>query len=188
LALQGSARLVSSGCSEGSANAWHPSMSTLTQERLKELLDYDPETGVFTWLASTTNRISVGDVAGSVDRLGYRRIALDRRDYKAHRLAWLYMTGEWPTSDLDHINCDKDDNRIANLRLATEAQNGANRRKNSNNTSGYKGVSSSRGRWRAEIRVNGRARRLGHFTDPAAAHAAYVAAAEKHFGEFARVA
>jgi hypothetical protein len=165
-------------------------MSTLTQKRLKELLDYDPNTGVFTWRVSTTNRVRVGGVAGTVHPQGYRQIRVDGRIHKAHRLAWLWMTGDWPLDQIDHINGVRADNRLANLRPATQSQNSANMRKHATSKSGYKGVSWSadRAKWQAAIKVNGLKHFLGRFTDPAAAHAAYVAAAEKHFGEFARVA
>jgi hypothetical protein len=163
----------------------------LTAERLRELLHYDPETGVFTWRARRSNfsRYGIGDVAGCVNPVGYRRIGWGKTYYPAHRLAWLYMTGEWPSGAIDHINCVKDDNRLANLRVATTAQNRANARKSSNNTSGFKGVVWHRKmcRWMAGIKVNGRSLHLGYFDCPAEAHTAYVKAAKEHFGEFARV-
>jgi hypothetical protein len=161
----------------------------ITAQRLRELLHYDPETGVFTWLVKPSKRarIRVGDVAGNVGPDGYRRIRVGCK-YLSHRLAWLWMTGEWPPHQIDHINGAKHDNRICNLRVATGSQNQANARKRSDNTSGYKGVRPSRGRWRAEIRVNGSRRHIGIFNDPAEAHAAYVDAAVKHSGEFARAA
>jgi hypothetical protein len=158
----------------------------LTQAEVRRLLDYDPETGVFTWLVSA-GRVRAGGAAGSMNR-GYREIRIDRRNYAAHRLAWLYMTGERPSHEIDHINGDPGDNRIINLRPATSSQNKANARKRSRNTSGWKGVSwHARDRkWRAMIGVAGRQQHLGYFDCPAEAHAAYVRAAEHHFGEFAR--
>jgi hypothetical protein len=162
------------------------------RERLWELLNYDPDTGVFTWRAKTSNssRVRVGSVAGCVNALGYRVIHIGGRLQYAHRLAWLYMTGEWPSGEMDHINCARGDNRILNLRLATRSQNICNTRRHARNASGLKGVHwqpRSR-RWRAQITVGGRQRHLGYFDNPIDAHEAYVAAAEKHFGQFARAA
>jgi hypothetical protein len=103
---------------------------TLTAERLRELLHYDPDTGDFTW-RTARKRIPAGAIAGTVER-GFRRITIGGGRhgprYSAHRLAWLYMTGAWPNGYLDHINRDPDDNRFANLRLATNSQNQANTR------------------------------------------------------------
>jgi hypothetical protein len=115
-------------------------------------------------------------------------LSIDGRQYAAHRLAWLHMTGEWPPADIDHANGDPGDNRWNNLRAATRAQNISNGRKRSTNTSGFKGVSwrSAKEKWQAAITVNGLKRFLGYFDDPAEAHAAYVRAAEKYHGEFAR--
>lgn len=162
----------------------------LTAERLREVLHYDPETGVFTWLVKTSNRVHVGRVAGTSHKIGYRMIAIDGHLYYAHRLTWFYMTGKWPNAALDHGNLDKDDNRFANLREATMSQNLANTRARSDNTSGLKGVGwdERRGKWMARITTRGKRRHLGRFDCPAAAHLAYVVAAHKHFGEFARSA
>lgn len=97
----------------------------LTQARLKELLHYDPETGVWTRLVATSNSIRIGDVAGGVNH-GYVRISVDGRKYSAHRLAFLYQTGAWPSAEVDHWNLDKADNSWGNLRGATRSQNIAN--------------------------------------------------------------
>jgi hypothetical protein len=163
-------------------------MIEITAERLRELLHYDPETGVFTRRVSTNNAYRVGDIAGGINSQGYLQIRLDKRLYKAHRLAWLYVHGELPPADVDHINGIKNDNRLGNLRPATRSQNQANMRKHDANTSGYKGVSwnQQHRKWRANIRVNGRLKYLGAFDGPAEAHAAYLRAAEGGFGEFAR--
>src|SRR4029450_2313606 len=115
-------------------------MTELTAERLRELLDYDPETGDFTW---KVNRRCVrsGSVAGNVNCVdGYCYIGVDARRYHAHRLAWLYIKGAWPNDQIDHINGNKADNRFANLRQATHSQNQANGGRYSNNASGYNGV------------------------------------------------
>jgi hypothetical protein len=159
----------------------------VSQARLRELLRYDPATGVFIWLINKSNRVEFGTVAGSiVEDRGYRSIRIDGRPYRAHRLAWLWMTGEWPSHGIDHINGIPGDDRWANLRAATQSQNLANMRKSSRNTSGFKGVfwHSGARKWRARLKSI----HLGYFDCPAAAHEAYMRAAREHFGEFARSA
>ena len=135
----------------------------LTQERLKHLLDYDPETGVFTRRVRTSNRIMVGQIAGTVHSKGYLCIDIDGRKYFAHRLAWLYVHGRWPKQQIDHINGNRSDNRLCNLREASHAENQHNRRrKNKNNTSGVPGVfwNTNRRKWEARICVDGKMIRL----------------------------
>jgi len=112
----------------------------LTQKRLKELLHYDPETGVLTWLEDRGGRAKEGTTAGALST-GYRRPMVDGRRYLAQRLIWLYMTGEWPVSQVDHEDRDRSNNRWKNLRPATKKQNGENRGLNRNSTSGVRGVS-----------------------------------------------
>lgn len=152
----------------------------LTAARLRELLHYFPETGVFTWKISRGLAV-VGAEAGTKVSNGYIHICIDRHVIGAHRLAWLYVHGKWPKSNIDHINRNKVDNRIANLREATTSENGQNTLVNKRNTSGYKGVSwlSCRNRWRALITVNGKKHNLGLFKDPKDAYAAYCAAAQR---------
>jgi hypothetical protein len=153
----------------------------LTQERLKELLDYDPETGVFTRKVRTTSKIHVGDAAGGLDSKGYLLIRVDGKRYIAHRLAWLYIHGCWPDKDLDHINRIKTDNRIGNLREVTKAQNQWNTSSYKNNTSGYPGVSWHRKdkKWRARISIHGKYMFLGNYATPEAAYVAYMEAKEQ---------
>ena len=161
-----------------------------TQERVREALHYDPENGVLTNRAWRGGTARAGSVAGTVARrrgTAYRRINLDGLFYYAHRLAWLYVHGEWP-SEIDHINGDGLDNRLVNLRPVTSHQNHANRHKIWG-VSRYKGVNrsaSKRNPWRAEIQVKGRSIYLGVFPSQEAAARAYDAAAREHFGEFAR--
>jgi hypothetical protein len=113
----------------------------LTQARLKQLMHYDPETGVFTRRLDLGGRgARVGTVSGFLNRDGYLDTSVGSRTYRTHRLAYLYMTGAWPAADIDHINLNRADNRWCNLREATRSRNNANTRKPSNNTSGYKGV------------------------------------------------
>lgn len=144
----------------------------LTQVRLKELLHYDPETGVFAWLVSWPQAgIMSGDVAGGIsgdaskelNGSGYWRIRVDGVRYRAHRLAWLYMTGDWPHGDIDHENRNRSDNRWINLRPATRVQNGHNRSPSKKNTSGTCGVWERNGRWVAMIRNHGKAVFYGMF-------------------------
>jgi AP2 domain/HNH endonuclease len=160
----------------------------LTRARLRELLRYNPRTGEFRWRKRFCNRLRVGDLAGSVNRRGYRLINLRGRTYSEHQLAWFYMKGRWGRPTIDHRDGNVTNNRWNNLRRATWSENNANRCRSRNNTSGYKGVFRCRktGKWRACICKNGQTIHLGAFTTPQAAHAAYVAAARKLFGEFAR--
>ena len=158
----------------------------ITAERLRELLYYGQETGVFRWRVPRQG-VSVGDVAGGPDFWGYWKIGIDGKKYAAHRLAWLYVHGAWPTTDIDHIDRRKSNNAIENLRVATDTQNLMNAKTRSDNRSGYKGVcfEAGRNKWRAGISIDGRYVNLGRFSTPEVAHAAYCAAATKHYGEFA---
>ena len=124
----------------------------LTHERLKELLTYDPRTGVFTWNI-TISRCKQGRIAGTRDKDGYTIIKIDRKCHKAHRLAYFYMTREWPRGIMDHINRNRSDNRWVNLRPVTEPLNLINKSEFKNNTSGVKGVhwDKSKGKWVAKI-------------------------------------
>lgn len=159
----------------------------LTLARLKEVLSYDSSTGEFTRLDNIHRPDLAGNPAGSVGSDGYCSISVDGRRYKAHRLAWFYVHGRWPSALMDHRNLRRADNRIDNLREATSAQNISNSGPRNNNVCGFKGVVLAKhvGRWKARITVNRRAIHLGYFDTPEAAHAAYVAAAQVHFGEFA---
>ena len=156
----------------------------MNQETLKSLYSYDPETGMF---VATQKRKAwaAGRVAGH--RSKYTMILIDRKKYRAHRLAWLYMTGEWPSGQIDHINGDKHDNRFCNLRVVTASGNSQNIWKpRSDNVSKLKGVSwrERNKKWHATIRVDGKARHLGYFDSANAAHAAYVLA-KKQYHPFA---
>ncbi len=160
----------------------------ITAKRLREVLHYDPKTGVWTRLVSTANRVKVGDTAGNVNTSGYLQVVVDCRFYLAHRLAWFYMTGAWPVDQIDHINGIRDDNRFSNLRQATNSQNKANSKRRSDNKSGYKGVhwDERAGRFKAHFRNDGKVIDLGYFDSPDEAHVAYVNAARKYYGEYAR--
>ena len=159
---------------------------TITQDRLKELLSYDPDTGHFRWRRAWGRR-RMNAPAGCVDveRGGYIVIGIDRVVHQAHRLAWLYMFGRLPLF-IDHINCDRGDNRLCNLRECERSQNQANRGKQANNTSGFKGVTRHQGKWMGRVNLRGKAYRFSGFDKPEEAAAAYDAAALKIHGEFAR--
>ena len=152
-----------------------------------KILTYDAESGLFYWNKETSKRLIKGSVAGTVDG-GYVMIGIDRKQYRAHRLAWLYVYGEIPKEQVDHINCIKTDNRIENLRLASHGQNCSNREKQSNNTSGYKGVCfiKSKEKWRARIGYNGKKIYIGLFNTAKEASYAYKEKAIELHGEFAK--
>lgn len=153
----------------------------ITQKRLKELLDYDPGTGIFTWRVGRGGKAKAVSFAGTVSNRGYLQIRIDAKRYYAHRLAWLYFHGEFPSNQLDHINRVRSDNRIANLRPATNSENQQNLSKRRDNTSGVIGVSwhKQRGKWVARIRVNGRYIYLGLYETVEAATAARLLAKAK---------
>jgi hypothetical protein len=161
----------------------------LTAERLREVLEYDPGTGRFTWRIRH-RRIGVGAEAGSIDRRGYVRIRIGGKRYAAHRLAWLYVHAAWPSDQIDHIDGNPRNNRLANLRVATNSQNQGNSRRRRHSASGFKGAYYHKpsGRWRAAIRKDGVRIQLGRFDTPEEAHAAYCKAAAALHGEFARAA
>lgn len=152
-----------------------------TQERLKQLLTYTPETGEFTWNNTGSGRRY--KEAGSIKHDGYARITIDYIEYSSHHLAWLYMTGEFPQIDIDHIDRNKANNRWENLRLATKSQNQANWL-NDRGITGYRGIQRSGRKWQAKIKVNGITICLGSFEDPTHAEQVYLEAREKYFGEF----
>lgn len=163
---------------------------SLTLERLKQVYLYVPETGEFLRLEETISRgwkAKVGAAAGSNSGERYTRIGIDGQVYRAHRLAWFYMTGAWPENGVDHIDVDPANNRWANLRAATQSQNAVNTRKRRDNTSGFKGVSkTASGTWQAVIWVRKKKLCLGTFPTPQEAFEAYQLAAEEHFGKYHR--
>jgi len=159
-------------------------MAKLTQARLKELLSYSETTGHFTWKRKRGNQ-PAGAVAGCIaknPRTGHKHIAIrvDGRLYQAHRLAWFYAHGTWPVDQIDHINHDSLDNRIANLREVDHADSHRNLGKKRNNSSGYTGVAwhAQKGKWRAYICPNRKQRHLGLFDTKEEAAAAYQKAAQ----------
>ena len=157
----------------------------LTAEYLRSVLHYDSDTGIFTWKVRTANRVKVGDVAGCPGGGGYLRLRLQSRPYQAHRLAWLHTYGVWPKDQIDHTNRIRTDNRISNLREVTNKQNGQNRSKRSDNTSGHPGVSWHKriSKWRAQIRHNQKRIHLGYFTNIEDAIAARKAAEKIYWAD-----
>ena len=176
----------------------------LTAKLLQELLEYDPDTGVFTWKkravkhfqnerhANIWNAKHAGKRAGWIAvrrtrNTDYRVIEILGRNYPAHRLAWLSIHGVWPPGEIDHRDGNGLNNQLANLRVATRAENARNMGTRKNNTSGLKGVhwDKAREKWLAQIMVKGRHIYLGRFDTAQAAHLVYLEAAKHHFGEFA---
>ncbi len=157
----------------------------LTAEYLRSILHYDQESGVFTWKVRTAHNVKVGDAAGCPDGGGYLLIRLQSRLYKAHRLAWLHVYGVWPKGQIDHINRNRSDNRIPNLRDVSTKQNMQNAGKYSSNTSGHPGVSWDKrySKWRAYIAHNYKLIHLGYFTDIEEALAARKAAEKLYWAD-----
>ncbi len=162
-----------------------PKMSLI---QLSSILEYVPDTGEFKWKVERKRGIKPGDIAGSLMKAGYRTIRIDGVEFYAHRLAWLFVFAEWPEFRLDHKNGHGDDNAIKNLRRATQSQNSANRRRASNNSTGFKGVGKRKGRFEARIGFEGKLRVIGRYETAEQAHSAYCTEAERLFGEFARAA
>lgn len=161
----------------------------LTQDLVKSLLSYDPETGAFKW-TKPRRGVKVGSECGRVNGHGYREIGIAHNLIAAHRVAWLYMTGQLPDTDIDHINQDRADNRWGNLRLATRSQNSANVFHHKRARAGkYQGVTfdAQRGKYRAQIRLGGVKKNLGRFKTEHEAARAYNRAALLEFGEYATI-
>ena len=157
----------------------------LTAEKLRSVLHYEPETGIFTWKVRTSTCVKVGDAAGCPGGGGYLLISVQSRLYRAHRLAWLYVYGEWPKDQLDHINRNRSDNRISNLRDVSTKQNQQNAGKRSDNTSGHAGVSWYKriSKWQAKITHNQKDVHLGYFATIEAAIAARKAAEKLYWAD-----
>jgi hypothetical protein len=152
----------------------------ITQEDLVKNFTYNPSTGEF-------NRLRGRAKTGSVNNEGYVHIKINNKIYKAHRLAFLYMTGDFPADEVDHINGNRSDNRWENLRKCTRHQNMGNSKTYQNNRSNLKGVRKNRNGWEARIRINGTAIQIGTFKTREEAKAAYDAKAVELFKEFARL-
>jgi hypothetical protein len=160
----------------------------LTQDCVRELFDYDPETGIVTRRVSRwPERWPVGGIVGTARADGYLMTQIGATGYLLHRIIFLWMTGRMPLA-VDHANMCRTDNRWQNIREATRSQNGANRRAISTNTSGYKGVSYHKrvGKYQARIYVEGKCIALGYRDTALEAAELYNAASAHHFGEFSR--
>lgn len=151
-------------------------------EELKSRFSYDADTGHFTWLRGS----NIGKRAGGISN-GYIYLCVNRKMYLAHRVAWLFVHGDWPVQHVDHINRIRTDNRIGNLRQCTPSENQGNCIARRNNPTGYKGVTVHRNKFRAQIRVHSRNMHLGVFETAQEGATAYNAAAIKHFGDFAHL-
>lgn len=161
-------------------------MYALTAAYVRSMLLYDPRTGIFRHKYPRF-RVRAGEVAGSPNEWGHIRIKLDGKLYMAHRLAWIYMTGEEPPCQIDHRDTNPANNAWLNLRLATGSQNMCNIGMRKDNKTGFKGVSwhPKKRRFSAGIRYQGRKRHLGYFDDPSEAYELYCLAADMLHGEFA---
>lgn len=159
----------------------------LTREEVRRLLDYDLNTGHFTWKVKTSNRVKVGDIAGVKGTNGYVFLSINNHKLYAHRVVWFYVYGEWPKEFIDHVNGIRDDNRLVNLRLASASQNASNGVLRSTNKSGFRGVSWSKEKkkWVSRIVKNRKQHVLGYFERKEDAHYAYVEAARPLHGQFA---
>lgn len=158
----------------------------VTQEFLKSVLNYDKDTGIFTWAVNKSKRCNIGDVAGHKDN-GYIRIEINNKAYRAHRLAWLYVYGEMPKLHIDHINSNRSDNRVSNLREATYQENSKNYSTPKTNTSGVKNVSwyKKLNKWVVSLGVNGKKKTIGYFDDIEFAELVAIEARNKYHMEFA---
>jgi len=158
-------------------------------DSIRKFISYDPETGVFRWIISPNGQTKVGQIAGTISATGYRRIKFSRERYSAGPLAWWFVYGEWPQTQIDHQDRDRDNNKINNLRCATGSQNMQNGVARQHNNSGFKGVyfHKHKAKWCATIGVNYRHIFLGYYDKPEDAASAYDTAARELFGEFSRI-
>lgn len=157
----------------------------LNADQVCAVVRYDRETGAFHYLHSR-GRVKAGARADRMNDRGYLVVSIDGLEYRAHRLAWLLEHGAWPVDLVDHVNGNRSDNRIVNLRSADQSQNQMNRTVTRVNVVGLKGVTLFRGKFRATIKRDGKQKYLGLFSSAEQAHAAYVAAAQSLHGDFAR--
>ncbi len=164
---------------------------TLTVEKAKSLFRYDESTGLLSWRYRKGKKVPRNLAAGYIDSEGYRVVRADGVNYRAHRIVWLMSFGRWPTHMLDHVNGDRADNRLSNLREATNSQNQMNKKRQARGASGYKGVAIIRRRGRIQYRpgvtLNGKHRVFGYYDDPREAYEVYCREAVRAFGPFAKL-
>ena len=183
----GGCRWVRTGCEltaprlfDGQEKAYADKLLALSQRGVRELINYDPETGIFTRPGRPDEPV------GRLHKDGYRWLKIGEKEWSAHRLAWLYMTGEEASGDIDHINGIKDDNRFENLRVCeSRSMNMGNQRLSRRNTSGAKGVSRESGRYRARLHIKGKVYSSALLDSLDEAAHAYNKLALEHFGDFA---
>jgi hypothetical protein len=158
----------------------------ITQEYIKSILDYNKDTGIFTWKVNKSKRSKIGSVAGWSDN-GYIKIEIDGKAYKAHRLAWLYVYGDIPEMIIDHANNNRSDNRIENLREATYQENSENYKTPKTNKSGVKNVSwyKQLNKWVVSMSIKGKKKTIGYFDDLEFAELVAIEARDKYRMEFA---
>ncbi|WP_020184800.1 HNH endonuclease signature motif containing protein [Methylopila sp. 73B] len=163
----------------------------ITIDRVRHVFSYDGATGILSWRISTTNRVRAGEAVGSLNRYGYLATTIDGNRQMVHRLIWAFVYGKWPDEFLDHINGDRSDNRLCNLREASALQNAWNCRRHADSVTGVKGINFHKGRkkpFQARIYRSGTVKSLGYFSTIDEADAAYRAADRLLSGEFARAA
>jgi hypothetical protein len=170
-----------------------PNKIDLTADFVRSILDYDSESGLLTWkyrenIPANWNTKYAGEEAGYINNQGYQFIGINGSRYLAHRLAWLIVTGEWPKDKIDHEDGDPSNNKFSNLREATQQENNRNRKTNSNNTSGVKGVYWNKPcqKWQVQIKIDGTSTHLGYFDSFDEAVAVRKLAELEHFGKFRR--
>lgn len=161
-------------------------MIRLTQEYLKQVFDYDPVSGILSYAKNMRPRGKIGQEAGWVNARGYRRVNLHGKEYAAHVLIWFWMTGSFPPQDIDHIDGNRSNNIWLNLRLASRSQNLRNQGKKTNNTSGFKGVTSRGNSHSVRFRVDGQVIHIGSYSTAEEAAAVYDREVVKHQGCFAK--
>jgi hypothetical protein len=150
----------------------------ITQEYLKEILDYNPETGIFTWKIKKNGTKGINSIAGHIDKKGYFRIKINSISHKAHRLAWLYVYGNTPKGQIDHVNGVKHDNKISNLRIVSNRENCQNRIEHRQGKLVGCYYNKRDKKWQAQIQINGKQTFIGLFETQREAHAAYLKALE----------
>jgi hypothetical protein len=161
----------------------------ITQEELRQAFDYNEKVGDLCWKYRPANNVKVGVPVRAKNTDGYYHVGFKRKVYTVHRIIWMLVYGEWPDAEIDHVNCDKNDNRLENLRLATKGQNQSNSHKRDGFTSLYKGVcwNDRSKKWRAQVTHDNKVVYLGEFTNQEDAHEAYCRVASGLKGEFVRL-